>query len=231
MGGKDLDVHLLYQEVSSRGGLQAVIRDRKWKEITLVFYLPLTTTSASYVLRKYYITLLFHYKKVYRNGATGSVLSPPALSGSSPSSQPVDPADAIGSTVIGAIEAKLDFGFLVTMVVGGEKLKGVLYHGPPGNKPQYASLHHLLNSMTAEIGRAGGEVQTRRKRRRKEEMPKKDPNAPRPNRAGYNFLFAEQRQRLKALYPDKDQEISRMIGMAWNALTEEKKLVSPGGLV
>ncbi|CAM6104469.1 unnamed protein product [Calypogeia fissa] len=78
--------------------------------------------------------------------------------------------------------------------------------------------------MTAEIGRAGGEVQTRRKRRRKEEMPKKDPNAPRPNRAGYNFLFAEQRQRLKALYPDKDREISRMIGKAWNALTEEKKL-------
>ncbi|CAM6087148.1 unnamed protein product [Calypogeia fissa] len=253
MGGKDLDVHLLYREVSSRGGLQAVIRDRKWKEITLVFDLPRTTTSASYVLRKYYITLLFHYEQVYRNGATGSVLSPPALSGSSPSSQPgdsaisegvnppirkrirkrripqpqfptFDPAEAIGSTVIGAIEAKLDFGYLVTMVVGGEKLKGVLYHVPPGNKPQYASLPHLLNTMTAEIGRAGGEVQTRRKRRRKEEMPKKDPNAPRPNRTGYNFFFAEQRQRLKALYPDKDREISRMIGEAWNALTEDQKL-------
>lgn len=139
----------------------------------------------------------------------------------------VNPAEAIGSTVIGAIEGKIEYGYLVTMVVGGEKLKGVLYHVPPGNKgPQFASLPGLLNSMNAELT-AGGEMQTRRKRRRKEEMPKKDPNAPRPNRTGYNFFFAEQRQRLKALHPDKDREISRMIGEAWNGLSEEEKLVSP----
>ncbi|CAM6127823.1 unnamed protein product [Calypogeia fissa] len=252
MGGKDLDVHLLYREVSSRGGLQAVIKDRKWKEITLVFDLPRTTTSASYVLRKYYITLLFHYEQVYRNGVTGALLTPPAaLSGSSPSVQPgdsaisegvdipppirkrvrrrrilqpqfptMDVAEAIGTTVSGSIDGKLDIGYLVTMVVGGEKVKGVLYHVPPGSKTQYASLPGLFNSMSAEIGM----VRTRRKRRRKDEMPKKDPNAPRPNRTGYNFFFAEQRLRLKALYPDKDREISRMIGEAWNGLTDEAKL-------
>jgi hypothetical protein len=57
-------------------------------------------------------------------------------------------------------------------------------------------------------------------------MPKKDPNAPKPNRSGYNFFFQEQHMRLRALHPDKDREISRLIGESWNKLTEEQRAVS-----
>jgi hypothetical protein len=57
-------------------------------------------------------------------------------------------------------------------------------------------------------------------------MLKKDPNAPRPNRTGYNFFFAEQVSIFKAMFPDKDKDLSKMIGDAWNRLTEEEKLVS-----
>ncbi|BBM97656.1 protein MpARID-HMGBOX [Marchantia polymorpha subsp. ruderalis] len=256
MGGKDLNVHLLYKEVTARGGLQQVIRDRKWKEITGAFEFPRTTTSASYVLRKYYVNLLHHFEQVYKNGAKGPLIPPPAtLPGSSPSVQPggdpalseggdqvtkkrprkrkiqmplipqVDPAEAIGTSCKGSIEAKLDFGYLITMVVGGEKLKGVLYHVPTGVKvpSQFTNLPTLLASVNVDAAKTTVESTARRKRRRKEEMPKKDPNAPRPNRTGYNFFFAEQRQRLKALHPDKDRDISRMIGEAWNSLSEEQK--------
>ncbi|KAL2653755.1 hypothetical protein R1flu_021883 [Riccia fluitans] len=254
MGGKDLNVHLLYKEVTARGGLQQVIRDRKWKEITGAFEFPRTTTSASYVFRKYYINLLHHYEQVYKCGAKGPLIPPPvALPGSSPSVTPggatpmgvhdpvrrrtrkrkiqmqpmpqVDPSEAVGTMCKGTIEGKLDYGYLVTVVVGGEKVKGILYHVPAGAKvpTQFTNLPGLLASVSQDAAKTSVETSSRRKRRRKDEMPKKDPNAPRPNRTGYNFFFAEQRQRLKALHPDKDRDISRMIGEAWNSLSEEQK--------
>lgn len=142
----------------------------------------------------------------------------------------VDPALSIGLTGTGSIEGKFEHGFLVTVTVGTEKLRGVLYHVPPLQRaPQHASVPNYAATLGAEIVISREETNargTRRKRRRNEDMPKKDPNAPRPNRTGYNFFFAEQRARLKALHPEKDRELSRMIGDAWNSLTEEEKLVS-----
>lgn len=142
----------------------------------------------------------------------------------------MDPALSIGLTGTGSIEGKFEHGFLVTVTVGTEKLRGVLYHVPPLQRaPQHASVPNYAATLGAEIVISREETNargTRRKRRRNEDMPKKDPNAPRPNRTGYNFFFAEQRARLKALHPEKDRELSRMIGDAWNSLTEEEKLVS-----
>lgn len=45
-------------------GLQ-VITDRQWKEVIVVFNFPTTITSASFVLRKYYLSLLYHFEQVY----------------------------------------------------------------------------------------------------------------------------------------------------------------------
>lgn len=42
-----------------------VVKDRKWKEVTMVFKYPSTITSASFVLRKYYQSLLYHFEQVY----------------------------------------------------------------------------------------------------------------------------------------------------------------------
>lgn len=42
-----------------------VIRDRRWKEITGAFRFPSSITSASFVLRKYYLSLLYHFEQVY----------------------------------------------------------------------------------------------------------------------------------------------------------------------
>ncbi|GMP64860.1 hypothetical protein CsSME_00025926 [Camellia sinensis var. sinensis] len=65
MGGKALDLHRLFLEVTSRGGIEKVIKDRRWKEVISVFNFPSTITSASFVLRKYYLSLLYHFEQVY----------------------------------------------------------------------------------------------------------------------------------------------------------------------
>lgn len=137
---------------------------------------------------------------------------------------PVVPATPAPPTVNGVIDAKFESGYLVTVTVGSETLRGVLYQ-----TPQYAAADQVkqnistgskINENTATTG-----VQ-RRKRRKKCEMKKRDPAHPKPNRSGYNFFFAEQHARLKPLYPGKDRDISRMIGELWNKLTEPGKAVS-----
>ncbi|PKU73044.1 high mobility group B protein 15 isoform X1 [Dendrobium catenatum] len=65
VGGRPLNLHRLFVEVTSRGGLQKVIRDRIWKDVISAFNFPSTITNASFVLRKYYISLLQHYEEVY----------------------------------------------------------------------------------------------------------------------------------------------------------------------
>ncbi|KAI5078739.1 hypothetical protein GOP47_0006410 [Adiantum capillus-veneris] len=259
IGGKELDLHLLYVEVSSRGGLEQVIRERKWKEVTVVFHFPPTTTSASFVLRKYYVSLLHHYEQVYFFGTQGPLVAP-LISASIPSQSPgqqsvdngsmingeaengelvikkrkrriedspqlneADFAVPIGHAVSGVIDGKFERGYLVTVSVGTEKLRGILYHLPLENvTPQFASVSEMAKGVVMD---SVPEVRRRRRRRRKDEMPKKDPNAPKPNRSGYNFFFQEHRKRLKALHPDKDKELSKMIGELWNKQTEEERAV------
>ncbi|KAH7437910.1 hypothetical protein KP509_05G094900 [Ceratopteris richardii] len=260
IGGKELDLHLLYVEVSSRGGLEQVIRERKWKEVTVVFHFPPTTTSASFVLRKYYISLLHHYEQVYFFGTQGPLVPPPisapipsqtsgqqlvdnGLSNNNGSengelavkkrrkkmedtsqNHEADLTVPVGHAVSGVIDGKFERGYLVTVTVGTEKLSGILYHLPLENvTPQYASVSEMPKGIVSNS--VVFEGRRRRRRRRKDEMPRRDPNAPKPNRSGYNFFFQEHRRRLKALYPDKDKELSKMIGELWNKQTEEERAI------
>ncbi|CAK9157821.1 unnamed protein product [Ilex paraguariensis] len=64
VAGKALDLHHLFVEVTSRGGIEKVIRDRKWKDV-IVGLNPSTITSASFVLRKFYLSLLYHFEQAY----------------------------------------------------------------------------------------------------------------------------------------------------------------------
>lgn len=253
IGGRDLDFHYLYKEVSGRGGLQMVIKERKWKEIALALDFPPTTTSASYVLRKFYSNFLHHYEQVYLFGIKGHLVPPPAppanpcppahcpevehMQSTSEDPEPemrkrkidsaqalgVDPASSIGSTVMGSIDGKFEHGYLITVMVGTRKMKGVLYHIPPtGARPQSASVSTFMNNIITGAEALQIENQIGR-RRKKKEMSRKDPNAPRQNRSGYTFFFAEQRAKLKSTEPDKNREISKMIGDLWNHLPEDKK--------
>ncbi|KAM3708524.1 hypothetical protein ACJW31_02G103000 [Castanea mollissima] len=214
IGGKELDLHRLFVEVTSRGGIEKIIRERRWKEVTAVFNFPSTATNASFVLRKYYASLLHHYEQIYFFKArewvrsSDSVMSPsmtPVAVQKTETLQRTPEMQAffqqqrintaqfpgVGSPVTGVIDGKFESGYLVTVMIGSEKLKGI----------------------------------HRRRRRKKHEIKRRDPAHPKPNRSGYNFFFAEQHARLKPLHPGKDREISRMIGELWNKLKESEKAV------
>ncbi|KAK9029810.1 hypothetical protein V6N11_031255 [Hibiscus sabdariffa] len=252
IGGKELDLHKLFVEVTCRGGIEKIVRERRWKEVTAIFNFPSTATNASFVLRKYYVSLLHHYEQIYFFKARGWIPAPsdplrnqfippiptqgvvqPAVEiHAAAVQQPrvniaespaVRPASTAGSPVIGVIDGKFESGYLVTVTIGSEKLKGVLYQAPQDAAPQVPHQYGVYAGNSETILASSG-VQ-RRRRRKKSEIKRRDPSHPKPNRSGYNFFFAEQHARLKPLHPGKDREISRMIGELWNKLTESEKTV------
>lgn len=196
IGGKALDLYRLFVEVTSRGGLEKVIRDRKWKEVIVAFNFPATITNASFVLRKFYMSLLHHYEQLYYFRRQG----PPSTSlTDTPSKSPAhfDEGDAInefprqalqiGCLVSGTIDGKFENGYLVTVDLGCEKMQGVLYHFP-----QSSSVNP-----------------TRHKKR--------------STRRGYNFFYAEHFARLKPLHYGQDKAIGKKIKLLWSKLTEVEK--------
>ncbi|KAI3408427.1 uncharacterized protein J3R85_020263 [Psidium guajava] len=253
IGGKELDLHRLFVEVTSRGGIEKIIKERRWKDVTAIFNFPSTATNASFVLRKYYVSLLHHYEQIYFFKArvwtplsAGTLQSPPVptflaqqMDTMRPAHESKVPMTAqarttasdlpqasitwpANSPVVGVIDGKFESGYLITVSIGSEKLKGVLYQAPQstaGKMPQQFKFSINNNDV------AGGSGIQRRRRRKKSEIKRRDPAHPKPNRSGYNFFFAEQHARLKPLHPGKDREISRMIGELWNKLNESERAV------
>lgn len=133
-------------------------------------------------------------------------------------------APLTGSSVVGVIDGKFDNGYLVTVTIGSEQLKGVLYQAPQNPADEIQPSQSVVSNVNENATTSTGVL--RRRRRKKCEMKKRDPAHPKPNRSGYNFFFAEQHARLKPLYPGKDRDISRMIGESWNKLNESDRAVS-----
>ncbi|XP_047945347.1 high mobility group B protein 15-like [Salvia hispanica] len=251
VGGRDLDLHRLFVEVTSRGGIAKILKEKKWKEVTAVFNFPSSATNASFILRKYYVSLLYHYEQIYFFKAkcwspaptdamqTLPPITPPPLgfheyvpsvsqrthAAASPllkaKAETLIPQvsltpSAAGSSVCGVIDGKFESGYLITVKIGMEEFKGVLYQ-VPNSENQMLQTH--INNPSLKSGAP------RRKRRKKSEIRKRDPAHPKPNRSGYNFFFAEQHARLKPHYHGKDREISRIIGESWNKLQEPERAI------
>lgn len=123
----------------------------------------------------------------------------------------------------GVIDGKFDSGYLVTVTIGTEMLKGVLYQSPPEQPAQ--QVLQPCGVLSKDGATSTPPNALRRRRRKKSEIKRRDPSHPKPNRSGYNFFFAEQHARLKPLYPGKDREISRMIGEHWNKLQDSERTV------
>ncbi|OMO83846.1 hypothetical protein CCACVL1_11138 [Corchorus capsularis] len=225
VGGKALDLHQLFVEVTSRGGLEKVIKDRRWKEVIVVFRFPTTITSASFVLRKYYLSLLYHFEQVYYFRKQGSPVSTSGTSsgslmngyantkGDTPTNQSIAPGTTelqIGSSVTGTIDGKFDNGYLVTVRLGSDQFKGVLYHIPQ-------MLQLSQSSNTSDV--------PPRRRRKRSRLALRDPTRPKSNRSGYNFFFAEHYAQLKPMYYGQEKAISKKIGHLWSNLTEAEKQV------
>lgn len=48
-----------------------VRREKRWKEVTAIFSFPSSATNASFILKKYYVSLLQHYEQIYYFKAKG----------------------------------------------------------------------------------------------------------------------------------------------------------------
>ncbi|KAI4374889.1 hypothetical protein MLD38_012828 [Melastoma candidum] len=236
IGGKELDLHTLYAEVTGRGGYEKVVTEKKWREVSNVFMFSPTTTSASFVLKKHYLSLLYHYEQVYFFGQQGPLCTPsdgfPVAGSSSkrrelvihePSSEAKsdcpDPALKGSSCylTVGTIDGKFDSGYLVSVKLGSETLRGVLFHPNPNSSPPNPTppAPNALVPFSCRIRRN----RSRRNRRRG------DPSYPKPNRSGYNFFFAEKHYKLKSLYPNREREFTKMIGESWTKLSPDERMV------
>ncbi|OMO87318.1 hypothetical protein CCACVL1_09132 [Corchorus capsularis] len=233
IGGKELDLHVLYVEATKRGGYEKVVAEKKWREVGSVFRFSATTTSASFVLRKHYFSLLYHYEQVHFFKVKGPLHTPKVASPvSDPSCRPElalveyspNPIREFPDPlieVIGTIDGKFDCGYLISVRVGSEVLSGVLYHpekpGPSVSAPEYNKA--LVPYKHIHKSRHPGRRRRRRSRRTG------DPSYPKPNRSGYNFFFAEKHYKLKSLYPNREREFTKMIGESWNSLSPEERMV------
>jgi hypothetical protein len=232
IGGRTLDLHRLFVEVTSRGGIEKVIRDRKWKEIGQAFNFPSTITSASFVLRKFYLSLLYHFEQVYYLGkkpptsipdesvsriANGSAALNVFDDGEMTMNQFSESSNVaeVGNIVSGTIDGKFESGYLVTVNVGSETLQGVLYHTPaPGGHSCYSN----NNDVSAAVPH-------QRKRKRHQLALKDSSSRPKANREGYNIFFGEQYARLKPLYHGQEKAITNKIVLLWSRLTDDEKRV------
>ncbi|KAE8659829.1 High mobility group B protein 9 [Hibiscus syriacus] len=233
IGGKELDLHVLYVEATKRGGYEKVVADKKWREVGSVFRFSPTTTSASFVLRKHYFSLLFHYEQVHFFKMKGPLTTPavaspvnepscrPELALVEYSPKPIKefPDPLVEGTscfsVTGTIEGKFDCGYLISVRLGSEVLSGVLYH------PEQQPVSEYSNAIVPYKHIRGGRHSRRRRRSRRAE----DPSYPKPNRSGYNFFFAEKHYKLKSLYPNREREFTKMIGESWSSLGPEERMV------
>ncbi|XP_042507402.1 high mobility group B protein 9-like [Macadamia integrifolia] len=253
IGGKELDLYLLYMEVTGRGGFQKVVREKKWRDVGGVFKFSPTTTSASFVLRKHYMSLLYYYEQVYFFKLQGPLLTPTVVSPlKSPSCRSVMPdrMDSVSESmqlprnhqqqqqlhmphkrttsspyldtvdppyypVMGTINGKFDCGYLVTVKLGSDVLHGVLYYPPASGSCPNQTEKAIVPCNPA----------LRRRGRRRRGRRGIDPSHPKPNRSGYNFFFAEKHSNLKALYPSREREFTKMIGESWSKLSPEERMV------
>jgi hypothetical protein len=124
-------------------------------------------------------------------------------------------------SAIGTIEGKFDCGYLVSVKLGSEVLRGVLYHPEqPDSSTSVPESNSAIIPYTHKPPHHSGHRRRRRKSKRRG-----DPNYPKPNRSGYNFFFAEKHYKLKSLYPNREREFTKMIGESWTNLSPEERMV------
>ncbi|MED6143102.1 hypothetical protein PIB30_003379 [Stylosanthes scabra] len=169
IGGKKLDLFHLFIEVTSRGGIEKIIKERRWKEVTQTFNFPSTATNASFVLRKYYSSLFYHYEQIYyfrvvsgwNPGQFQSNISTPIrraqFSQPSLTFQHASRVDAASesskgtrssTTVVGVIDAKFKSGYLNFVSIGSEVYQEKVLGDKERYKEEMKDYHQKLRMMS-----------------------------------------------------------------------------------
>ncbi|CAA7049495.1 unnamed protein product [Microthlaspi erraticum] len=128
----DMDLHKIFVEVTSRGGIDKIVKEEKWKETFDTFNFPKSQRNP--IFRKhvlqYYYSLLRNYEMVYFFKARGQV---PPLTGS--------------------VNGKAKSAYHVTLKIGSWKLRGVMYESTEERgtqDPEKQSYDVSPNTLTDE---------------------------------------------------------------------------------
>ncbi|KAH0456888.1 hypothetical protein IEQ34_014795 [Dendrobium chrysotoxum] len=223
IGGKDLNLHLLYVEVTQRGGLE------KKKDDTGDCGEEMERGYSDFQLSTDDNERFLCVEEVYFFGARGSLV-PPA-------------GGTCNFTVTGTIDGKFDYGYFVTVKIGSQLLHGILYHihqhqigSPPSvlnpDQPVSSPVNPVFqNPSTCSIAAATmvnanlSYMPATRSAGRRRRLKNRDPARPKPNRSAYNFFFAEKHFELKSQCPHMEREYSKRIGESWNKLTDQERLL------
>ena len=138
----------------------------------------------------------------------------------------VDPASSIGASATGVISGKVEGGYLITVMVDGQKLSGILYHVLKEKVKHCASVTGLVNLVGRDLDPLDHEVQLYKKRKQQDVYKRKHGNAPpRRTKTGYSIYLKEQRARLLKLNY-KSKGLGKKVIEMWNKLPEDEKSVS-----
>ncbi|PWA84376.1 ARID DNA-binding domain, High mobility group box domain protein [Artemisia annua] len=208
IGGSSLDLHRLFIEVTSRGGFGKIVSDRRWREVMAVFKFGPTITNASFILRKSYLSLLYHFEQVYffrkksptiLSADSANRLSHGSVPGSVKNMLSARQKVEVGGQVTGTIDNRFEQGYLVTVDLGNEKLSGFLYHLPSDAS---APSHGTQNMYQLAL---------------------REPSPPEQDSSGYNVFYSEHYDRLKPLYHGQENVIRKRIQVLWDTLTQEEQ--------
>lgn len=111
-----------------------------------------------------------------------------------------------GSLLNGMLVAKCELGYMVTVDVGREQWKGILYHNPSGSE----SLNDSDQNHTV-ICRSQNELW--------------DPARFEENGVGYKYFHAEIWEKLKRFYGNEEDGMNKKIWLIWNRKSEAEKQV------
>ncbi|EOA38739.1 hypothetical protein CARUB_v10010890mg, partial [Capsella rubella] len=209
VGGDSLDLHRLFCEVTSRGGLEMVIKDRRCKEVMDAFQFKTTISNAVGVLRKNYLQMLFEFEHVYyfkaplsefpsREKALMRLVEKSAIH------DDMDVEEAKPGFVFnGVIDGKFENGYFIKVKMGSEELKGVIFQMRDQAPPK---------------------TQKHKNKRVKTSHHQEGPQRPKPPRSAYNFFFSEQCAKLKGeLGTGAKGSLTKEIGKMWSNLSESDK--------
>ncbi|XP_023640392.1 high mobility group B protein 15 [Capsella rubella] len=103
---EDMNLHKVFCKVTSHGGIEQIVREKKWKDVFDTFNFPCSQRNPIFILhvRKLYYSLLHNYEIIYFFKARG--LFPP---------------------LTGFVYGKNESGYLVSFTMGSWKMEGVLY--------------------------------------------------------------------------------------------------------
>ena len=73
VGGRELDLYMLYRNVTSLGGCERVIQTKHWRDAAESFHFPETITSVSFSLRKAYLSFLWDYEQVKQHTVSATI--------------------------------------------------------------------------------------------------------------------------------------------------------------